>query len=44
LGLFVINVQGDSGGKVSVLGGDNIGHYEKTRSYEDVCNYECSPR
>lgn len=25
----VYHVQGDSGGEVSVLGGDNIGHWEK---------------
>jgi hypothetical protein len=27
------NIQGDSGGKVNILGGDSIGHCEKKSSY-----------
>lgn len=38
-----IVIQGDSGGKRSILGGDNTGHCEK-RSYEPVSNSEYSPR
>ena len=32
LGLFVINVQGESGGNVSTSGGDNIGNLGENRS------------
>ena len=33
-------MQGDSGGRVSILGGDSIGHYEKRISYVHVSNSE----
>jgi hypothetical protein len=38
--LLSTHIQGDSGGKVSVLGGDSIGYCEKESSYERVYNYE----
>jgi hypothetical protein len=31
-------IQGDPAGKVSILGGDGIGHCEKKSSYEYVSN------
>jgi hypothetical protein len=33
-------IQGDSGGKVSILGGDSVGHCERKRSFEHVSNCE----
>jgi hypothetical protein len=33
-------MQGDSGGKVSVLGGDSVSHCEKNGLYEHVHNSE----
>jgi len=33
-------IQADSGGKVNILGADNIGHVEKKLCYELVTNYE----
>ena len=33
-------IQGDSGGKVNILGGDSIGHCEKIISYQQVSNSE----
>jgi hypothetical protein len=33
-------IQGDSGGKVNILGGDSIGHCEEKSSYEHVPNSE----
>jgi hypothetical protein len=41
---FVNCIQGHSGGKVSILGGDNFGHCEKESSYERVSNCEWLPR
>jgi hypothetical protein len=37
-------VQSVSGGKVNILGGDNIGHCENKSSYEQVSNSEWLPR
>jgi hypothetical protein len=37
-------IQGDSGGKVNILGGNSIGHCEKKSSYEHVPNSEWLPR
>jgi hypothetical protein len=37
---FMPFIQGDSGGKVNMLGGDNIGHFEKQRLYQHVSNCE----
>ena len=36
-------IQGDSGGKVSVLGGDSIGHCEEN-VYMNVCTFEWLPK
>jgi hypothetical protein len=41
--LKTINIQGDSGEKVNILGGDAIGHGE-IKAYMNVSNYEWSPR
>ena len=30
-------IQGDSGGKVYILGGDSIGHCEKKKVYLNMC-------
>jgi hypothetical protein len=32
-----LNIQGDSGGKVNILGGDRIGHYEKKKVNMNMC-------
>jgi hypothetical protein len=37
-------IQGDSWGKVSILGDDSIGHWEKKSSYEHVSDSEWLPR
>jgi hypothetical protein len=37
-------IQGDSGGKVNILGGDSIGHCEEKSSYEHVYISEWLPR
>jgi hypothetical protein len=42
--IFLSCIQGDSGGKIQVLGGDSIGHCEKKSSYEHVSNCEWLPR
>jgi hypothetical protein len=34
------NIQGDSGGKASIVGSDSIGHGEIKTSYEHVSNSE----
>ena len=34
------NIQGDSGGKVSILRGNYFGHYEEKGSYDNVLNCE----
>jgi hypothetical protein len=34
--LYFFNIQGDSGGKINTLGGDGIGHCEKTVSI-NIC-------
>jgi hypothetical protein len=39
-GVCVFQIQGDSGGKVIVLGGDSIGHCLKKSSNEHVANSE----
>jgi len=36
-------IQGDSRGKVNILGCDNTGHCEKISSYEHVSESECVP-
>jgi hypothetical protein len=36
MGEFFDTMQGDSGGKVSILGGDSIGHCVKKESYKQV--------
>jgi hypothetical protein len=42
---IIIAIQGDSGGKVSILGGRIIGHCEKKiSSYVNVSNSEWLPR
>jgi hypothetical protein len=41
--LEVSKIQGDSGGKINILGGDEIGHCEKKSSYEHVSNSEWLP-
>jgi hypothetical protein len=33
-------LRGDSGGKVSILGGDRVDHCEENSSYEHVCSSE----
>jgi len=39
------NIQGDSGGKVNVLGSDTIGHCEKEKStFDHVSHSEWFPR
>jgi hypothetical protein len=35
-GFCYVEIQGDSGGKVNVLGGDTISHCEKKSSHEYV--------
>jgi hypothetical protein len=37
-------IQGDSGGKLNILGGDSIGHCEKHSSYEHVSDSKWLPR
>jgi hypothetical protein len=37
-------IQGDSGGKANILGGDSIGNCEKKSLYEYVSNSEYLPR
>jgi hypothetical protein len=37
-------MQGDSGGKVSILGGESIGPCEEKSSYEHVSNSKSLPR
>jgi hypothetical protein len=37
-------IQGDSGEKVSILGGGSIAHREGKSSYEHVSDSECLPR
>jgi hypothetical protein len=34
------HIQGDSGGKVDVVGGDNIGHFKEKKVHMNVCNSE----
>ena len=40
MGDFFDIIQGDSGGKANILGGDSMGHCEVKRLYEQVYNYE----
>jgi hypothetical protein len=37
-------IQGDSGRKTNIFGGDSIGYYKKKGSYEHVYNLEWLPR
>jgi hypothetical protein len=37
-------IQSDSGKRVNILGGDNMGFCEKKSIYELVSNSECLPR
>ena len=39
-----IFIQGDSGGKVNILGGDSVCHYRKKSLYEHLSNSEWLPR
>jgi hypothetical protein len=40
-GVYLFQIQGDSGGKFLILGGDSIGHYlKKKNSNEQVTNSE----
>jgi hypothetical protein len=41
---MINTIQGDSEGKVNILGSDSIGHCEKKNSYENVSNSEWLPR
>jgi len=41
---MINNIQGDSGGKVSSLGGDSTGYWEKESSYEHVSKSELLPK
>jgi len=38
-----VNIQYDIGGKINILGGENIGHCEKKGPYEHVSNSEWLP-
>jgi hypothetical protein len=40
---YEVLIQGDSGGKVNILGGDSIGHCEVKSSFEHACNSEWLP-
>ena len=44
MGDFFDTIQGDLGGMVNILGGDNIDHCERKSLYEHVCNSEYLPR
>jgi hypothetical protein len=43
MGEFFDTKEGDSGGKVHMLGGDSIDHCENKSFYEHVSNFEWSP-
>jgi hypothetical protein len=34
---YMQDIQGDSGGKASILGGDSIGHCEKKKVHMNMC-------
>jgi len=38
---LVLHIQGDSGGKVNILGDDSTDHCEIKSSYEHVYNSQC---
>jgi hypothetical protein len=43
-GVTLYSIQGDSGGQVSILDSDNIGHCDNKSSYNHVDNSEWLPR